>query len=608
MRLQQLKKLTKLRSGTFLLLVSVLAFLPGVSDLAYWDDEPWPRQLPFFESFASLLQPPTGIPDWPYNYFRPVWIASLLLDARLFDSPLGGHVMNLAYHAVTTLLVFLLARRLLAGHSSATLAATLAAAVFAVHPIHAESVSWVGARVDILATLFSTLTILLALAWRDSRSFAALLLTPLAFLLAVGSKEVGIVTAVLVPLAMVLAPRPVSQPSAPREQAITLVPLLALLATATMIYLAYRVDAADRVSLGLGTLPARDIATGLLQALGYYLQKLLVPWPQSNFVVPAMLPPLPVAGLILLAGVLLAALALRRWWRAGDGVPLFGLVMLAAGIAPALLLALSAIGATPVAERYLYFPSAGAALALAAVLARWLAGPRRQLAIGVTTLVILILLASSLLRSQLWSSNVALWTDATRQARTHALPFSELGSAWQDLGDDGQALAAFSQTRGLQGDPATLAASEYNAGLIWLKRADYTAALAAFRAARSDKPDYPLAHYGLGRVYQEQAGIPTGRAAEEDLITRIDYYSLAQRSYAEAIRLNPSSGETRLQLIRVLLRQGDLVANAGRTADAQASYRAARQQLEEMLTALPDLLQQPGITDLRTELAAKAPL
>ena len=590
-----------------MLVVSVLAFLPGVSDLAYWDDGPWPRQLPFFASFGDLLQPPTGIPDWPYNYFRPVWIASLLLDARLFDSPLGGHVMNLAYHAVTSLLVFLLARRLLAGQAMTLLAATLAAAVFAVHPIHAESVCWVGARVDILATLFSTLTILLALAWRDSRSVTALLLTPLAFLLAVGAKEVGIVTAVLTPLAMVLAPRPVSQPSDPRAQAITLVPLLALLAVATAIYLGYRADAADRVSLGLGTLPASEIAIRLVQALGYYLQKLLVPWPQSNFVVPAMLRPLPVAGLILLAGMALTGLAVRRWWRTRDGVPLFGLLMLAAGIAPALLLAVSDIGATPVAERYLYFPSAGAGLALAAVLARGLAGPpRRQLVLGGTALLILIFLASSLLRSQLWSSNVALWADATRQARTHALPFSELGSAWQDLGDDEQALAAFSQTRGLEGDPATLASSEYNAGLIWLKRGDYTAALAAFRAARSHKPDYPLAHYGLGRVYQEQAGIPTGRPPEEDLITRIDYYSLAQRSYAEAIRLNPSSGETRLQLIRVLLRQGDLVASAGRTDDAQASYRAARQQLEAMLLALPDLGQQPGIADLRTELAAKA--
>ncbi len=589
-----------------MLLVSVLAFLPGVSDLAYWDDKPLPRQLPFFTTFSSLLQPPTGIPEWPYNYFRPVWLASLLLDARLFDSPLGGHVMNLAYHAVTSLLVFLLARRLLTGHASATLAATLAAAVFAVHPIHAESVCWVIARVDILATLFSTLTLLLALAWRDSRSVPALLLTPLAFLLAVGSKEVGIVTAVLVPLAMVLAPRPVSQPASTRELATTLVPLLALLAAATTLYLAYRVDAANPVSLGLSALPVSETAARVLQALGYYVQKLLVPWPQSNFVVPAMLPSLPVAGLILLAAVALAGLALRHWWRTRDGVPLFGLLMLAAGIAPALLLAVSAIGATPVAERYLYFPSAGAALALGALLARGLAEPRRPLVVGGTALLILILLASSLLRSQLWASNVALWTDATRQARTHALPFSELGSAWQDLGDDEQALAAFSQTRGLEGDPATLASSEYNAGLIWLKRGDYTAALAAFRAARSHKPDYPLAHYGLGRVYQEQARIATGRPPEEDVITRLDLYSLAQRSYAEAIRLNPSSGETRLQLIRVLLRQGDLVANAGRTADAQASYRAARQQLEAMLTALPGLLQQPGIADLRTELAAKA--
>lgn len=188
----------------------MVAFLPGVSGLAYWDDAFWPRQLPFFVDAASLLQPPPGIPDWPYNYFRPVWISSLLLDASLYSSPLGGHWMNLGYHAATVLLIYLLAKRLVASRypAEAALAAALAAGLFAVHPIHAESICWVGARVDILATLFCTLTLGLALRWRDRGGWLALLATPLAYLLALGSKEVGIVTAVLVPLALLLTPFP----------------------------------------------------------------------------------------------------------------------------------------------------------------------------------------------------------------------------------------------------------------------------------------------------------------------------------------------------------------------------------------------------------------
>ncbi|MEQ1803540.1 MAG: tetratricopeptide repeat protein [Gammaproteobacteria bacterium] len=595
-------------SGTFLVVLAVGAFLPGLSDQPYWDDRPLPRQLPFFTSFDSLLNPPSGIPDWPYNYFRPVALALLLLDARLFDSPLGGHAMNLAYHAIASLLVFVLGRRLLGGYGESTsmLAATLGAAVFATHPVHVESVCWVVARVDILATLFSILTVLLALTWRDSRSVLALLLAPLAYLLALGSKEVAIATSVLAPLAVLLAPpRNAGERPSARERATTLVPLVALIAAATVVYFAYRVDAVTRVTLGLRDQPALETAVRLVQATGWYLQKLVFPWPQSNFVVPDMLPGAALAGLTVTAGLASGAWALREVRRTGDGVPLFGLLWLAAGIAPALVLAVTKAGATPVAERYLYFPSAGAAIVLAAVIARWLPGPRARLATGAAVLIVVAFLAGSLLRSQLWASNTAIWSDATRQALTHATPFSELGIAWQAEGDDDRALQAYRQARGLEGDPATLAAGEYNAGLIWLKRGELTEALGAFRAARNLKPDYPLAHYGLGRVYQEQARQPTGQPPAEDLVQRIDLYGLAQRSLAEAILLNPSSGEARLQLIRVLLEQGDLVASAGRTDDARTSYRAARNQLEAMLTALPGLLEQPGIAELLAELRRK---
>ena len=89
--------------------------------------------------------------------WHPLTMLSHMLDCQLFGlKPWGHHLTSVLLHAVNTVLVFLLLRRL----TGATVAELLVAALFGLHPLHVESVAWVAERKDVLSTFFGLLTLL----------------------------------------------------------------------------------------------------------------------------------------------------------------------------------------------------------------------------------------------------------------------------------------------------------------------------------------------------------------------------------------------------------------------------------------------------------------
>ncbi len=91
-----------------------------------------------------------------FEYWHPVTWLSLMLDCQLFGLNSGAHhLVNLGFHIADTLLVFLVLRRLTGAHWRSALVAGL----FALHPLHVESVAWAAERKDTLSALFFLLTI-----------------------------------------------------------------------------------------------------------------------------------------------------------------------------------------------------------------------------------------------------------------------------------------------------------------------------------------------------------------------------------------------------------------------------------------------------------------
>ena len=89
------------------------------------------------------------------NWHPLTWI-SHMLDAQLFgDKPGAQHLVNLGLHIADTLLLFLLLRRM----TGALWRSFMVAALFAVHPLHVESVAWISERKDVLSAFFFLLTL-----------------------------------------------------------------------------------------------------------------------------------------------------------------------------------------------------------------------------------------------------------------------------------------------------------------------------------------------------------------------------------------------------------------------------------------------------------------
>jgi hypothetical protein len=152
--------------GVALVLLTVVAYGPlAGNDFIDLDDTVYVTDNP--EVKGGLT--PRGI-AWAWTtfhagYYQPLTWMSLQLDASLFfrrtasGEPqliaTGFHLDNLAWHMATCVLLFFVLRRM----TGAEGCSAVVAALFAVHPLHVESVAWATERKDVLSTFFWVLTI-----------------------------------------------------------------------------------------------------------------------------------------------------------------------------------------------------------------------------------------------------------------------------------------------------------------------------------------------------------------------------------------------------------------------------------------------------------------
>ena len=90
------------------------------------------------------------------GYWHPLTWLSYMLDSELFRlNPAGYHIVNLLFHIANSLLLFLILHRM----TKSLWQSAFVAAIFAIHPLHVESVAWVAERKDVLSTFFWMLTL-----------------------------------------------------------------------------------------------------------------------------------------------------------------------------------------------------------------------------------------------------------------------------------------------------------------------------------------------------------------------------------------------------------------------------------------------------------------
>lgn len=416
------------------MLAAAFVFLPVLRAEFVWDDMKVRReQLPLYQGLFAPFENSSNQATWIY---RPLTGLSYLLEEsvnrRFVDPSLPRgtdpadpararvpHVFSLLFHILATGAVTLLAAGLLSNRRNGAFGATAGGLIFALHPIHAETVAWVGARADSLATLFFVVSLLALFQARRRGAAAWYAGAAVAYMLALLSKENAAVGVLLVPLVLQIHPE---QWVAGRR----LEKPLALYGGVLVFYLVLRrvlggtIEFAQPPDLVIAA--ARGFA-----AAGFYLRKIIIPWPLTPL--PIALPG-PVATCLSLGGALAAGAAAVTLYRRGERIYLGSLAWFVGACLPVLPLAMNEYTITAVAERYLYLPSVGFALAGGAAVTAIVARAWRRSA-GVAFCVLLATYGITAWRSAatVWQNNQTLFTVMTLQPDSARHPASWVGLA-----------------------------------------------------------------------------------------------------------------------------------------------------------------------------------
>lgn len=344
------------------------------------------------------------------GYYPLTWL-SHELDVTLWGLKPAPHLLtNVTIHAITACLLYV-ALMLVAGRG----AAAFTAALFAIHPMHVESVAWASERKDTLSTLFIVIALLLYARAPQRRARVAL-----AMAASLGAKQMYVTFPFVLLLLDCWPLARLRKLAELKPRLVEKVPLFALsIAGSAVAVVGQRNLKAMQTTAGLSF--ASRFANGAV-AYFRYLGKLFVPVDLALPYPLVSLPPTEVLGAAtLLLAITAAAVALHKrapylavgwFWFAGTLVPVIGIV---------------ALGAQSMADRYSYFAYVGLFLAIAAGA---LALPiRRQTLAAAATVVVLVFAAIAHHQVAYWRNSETLFTHTVAVTPPNAVAEYSLGQA-----------------------------------------------------------------------------------------------------------------------------------------------------------------------------------
>ena len=558
-------RLTKAVLAALLATVTCLVYAPlGTHPFLHYDDHIYVSENPTVQ--AGLTR--EGV-IWAFTTSRaanwhPLTWLSHMLDCQLFGvDPGRHHLVSAAIHAATAAITFLL----FVSMTGAFWRSAFVAAVFALHPLHVESVAWISERKDVLSGLFWMLTIAAYLHYARRPSAARYLLVLVAFVAGLLCKPM-LVTMPLVLLLLDVWPlRRLRVPwiesgrnDAPAGRRVWLdkIPLLLLSAASSVV--TYLVQRSGGAMPTLEKIPIWERVGNAAIAYLVYVKKTV--WPSSLAIFyPRQMDP--VWGVLLALLALIAATAVvlllaRRkpylavgWlWFVGTLVPTMGLVQ---------------VGMQSMADRYMYIPMVGLAIMVAWGVPDRIAGRRGSvpvLAVGAAAALIAMTLIT---RQQIayWRDERALFQHALDVTRDNFVAHANLGVALHLEGNVDEALTHYRAAERLQ--PNRDAVLQYNLGLAHAQKGLSDSAEVHLREALRLRPNYLDARTNLGILLAMQGRLPEGEAQFREALREtpadaVATYNLglalaaqgrrseAIAKYEEALRLKPDYSEARAAL------------------------------------------------------------
>jgi tetratricopeptide (TPR) repeat protein len=515
----------------------------------FLDDDRYIRGNPIVKQGLTL----TGI-AWAFTTFyaanwHPLTWLSHMLDCQVFGLNAGGHLLvNALIHAFNTLLLFLFLRRV----TGTKWQSAIVAALFALHPLHVESVAWAAERKDTLSTFFGLLTLMAYARYVEVPSWKRYALVVVALALGLMAKPM-LVSWPFVLLLLDYWPlrrfqwQPVTGNAGFVRALMPLVrekvPLFCL-AVASMVitFVAQSQSGAVRT---FAQVPASLRLSNAIVSYAKYL--LLTIWPRALGVdYPFSRTGVPIWQLVCAIVLLsvITVLVLRKvrerpyllvgWlWFVGTLVPVIGVVQ---------------VGRAAMADRYYYVPSIGLFVALVFGLSD-LAGAFRidRVAVGATTIFALSILAClTAVQIGRWRNDVTLLQYASSVTPDNRMIENNLGTVLAESGRYDEAAAHFAKALRIKPDFMEGITNadrmiENNLGSVLGKSGRYNEAAAHLAKALRIKPDFVDALVNMGITLSRQ-----GKGAE------------AIQFYDRALAADPTSVKARVELAQALLQQGKI--------------------------------------------------
>jgi tetratricopeptide (TPR) repeat protein len=518
--------------------------------------------------------------DLTANWHPLTWL-SHMLDCQLFGlNPLGHHMTSLLFHIANTLLLFLIFRKM----TDAIWPSFFVAAVFALHPLHVESVAWVAERKDVLSGFFWMLTIAAYIRYTKHPCLIRYLPVFLAFSMGLMAKPMVVTLPFVLllldywPLGRLQLQQQNDRENLPQSTTVSCsrtvfhlviekIPLFILAAASSIVTFLVQRSAGAMIRGENYSLNTR-ISNAFVSYLGYiikmvYPSRLAVLYPHPGDNLPVWQP---VVSFLIIAmvsvGVIYTArryryLTVGWFWYLGTLVPVIGLIQ---------------IGSQAMADRYTYLPSIGIFIIVAWSVAELTTKCSfRNLALGVTAGIVLVSLSiCTLIQLCYWRNTLTLYEHTLKVTENNYIIHNNYGCSLDENGKLDQAIKNFNEalrikpnyvaalinlgvamkkkgkiTEAIEKWERVLELNPYNPsahsnlGLVMAQQGKYNEAIKHFNDALQAKPNFPGVHYILGIIYDKMGN-----------------YDMAIQNYNNVIRLEPSNLDARFNLALTCTKMG----------------------------------------------------
>ena len=520
--------------------VALVVYLPSLRNgfLSNWDDNRYILDNAHIRSMGGKFFRWAFL-DYRTNLWHPLSWISHAIDYALWGlNPLGHHLTNIVLHAVNSGMVVLFSAYLLTlprgtksvpDAEAATsgrgvmIASVVTGVLFAVHPMHVESVAWVTERKDLLYALFYLLSMVCycryATALPDGGERRSFLLNGtylgalLLFFLSLASKPMA-VTLPLVLLVLDWYPlRRMGRRHALAGVIAEKLPFLLLSAIISLVTVIAQKDIGGLKSVSDATpafrllLAAKSLALYLLRLIFPLGLSPLYPYPRDHSLFRMEY----LAALLFMAALTAACIRYRK------ERPVFLAVLLVFVVSLLPVLGLLQAGVQAMADRFMYLACLGPLLLIGLGTASlWqrragTAGQKRLAAVGVALVVGCSLSYLTISQIAVWKNAVTLWDSVIAKSPER---FSDLylyrGEALEHAGQPDRALQDYATAISL--DPG-----DYNAyvhhGTVLLNKGELDPAILDFDRAITVSPDAVDAYNNRGNAYRKKGNLE--RALQE---------------------------------------------------------------------------------------------